>query len=114
MKGVVFSAESRGRRASPISRQFQSCWCPQKFLLPVGKLCVENFPNKPSALPNCEISILNRQLWQGRLIISAKGVIQHRHLTDKDAERPRIKHYMVHCKNKDMFLLVKLKELGSQ
>src|SRR6187200_1649022 len=88
--------EGLNRWTRLVERQLNDGGSVGQFHAPVIKLTVEHFPLQPAALPAREVRILDRQLFQWRLVATHISRVERRYFTNQNADGPAITDDVMH------------------
>ena len=87
---------------------------PLQLTPPVGKLLLKQGPGQPPALPEGEVSVLEREVGQWRGLAGRESGVQSRQLVQEERLRPRIEDDVVRDDQQGVLLRSDAKERGSQ
>ncbi|MCY1504655.1 hypothetical protein D9M68_388360 [compost metagenome] len=101
--GIALHA--RHRRAGAVGRQRQRRRCAGKHAAPVGGEPLQRGAAQPAALPRGIVGVLQRQRRQRRDLIRRQRVpVAVADLVDQQADRPAVRHQVVHGYQQHVFL----------
>ncbi|EAU64175.1 conserved hypothetical protein, partial [Stigmatella aurantiaca DW4/3-1] len=95
----------------PIRRKLQNGRSPRERAPPIGELLVTDVSIEPAPLPRRVVRVLNRKLWERQRLPSHLRRVELRDLAHHDAERPAVRHDVVHHHQEHMLLLGGLEQV---
>ena len=92
----VVAAVALDRGPGLVGGQLESGGGAGELLPPVGELLLEGRALQPLTLPDGVVSVLQRQLGQGRGLARGEGLVEGRYLAHEDAHGPAVGDDVVH------------------